>query len=583
MNGGTILHNAAPDGGGVIVGEVNEYKSDQNPVSTMVMNGGTIDSNISWRQAGGLFVNGNADVTINGGSIINNETGLIGAQPNPAGVGAGIVVHSGYRGQPDFNVDDINAWNLGKLTINDAIINGNHASAAGGGIYVNSNNVTINKAQITNNVADIHGGGIYISIAEFTLHLGNSLITENEATDGVTSGVPEAPLLPGSGGGIWFCPTGSAMVYITDGTAIFGNKALNHGDDILSEAKSADELTTLSNRMLGGGGAKWMHDRDGEQETTPVTVQNETGYIGLKNTATKAAEAVAAGMATVLIKGNKAPRGGGIGANGSVIFGSNVAGKAIKVNKEWDLGKTTTKPNKVTLNLVIDDATSPQNGEIVDTIELNADNNWTDQFADLPANVQYRVTEDKLEGFDSTNTELKDLGNGVFEVTFTNKAIEKPVNPDKPVVPDKPVTPPDKPVTPPDTPVTPVTPEQPVVPVQPNVVITPSEVVPVNETTEPGKIKQVVEGNDQADPKATRQIPEVTPQVTDQKVVTPVKLSETITPVTDQPASIQVEKQQAELPQTGDKQSITPIMLGFLLMLASLGGLVLSKKRHEFK
>ncbi len=56
---------------------------------------------------------------------------------------------------------------------------------AGGGIYVNSNNVAINKATITNNIADIHGGGIYVSIAEYALRLGNSLITENEAVDGV--------------------------------------------------------------------------------------------------------------------------------------------------------------------------------------------------------------------------------------------------------------------------------------------------------------------------------------------------------------------------------------------------------------
>lgn len=115
------------------------------------------------------------------------------------------------------------------------------------------------------------------------------------------------------------------MIYVTDGTAIFGNTAVNHGADILSEAKSGSEQVTLANRMLGGGGAKWFHDRDGEQETTPVTVQNNTGYIGLKNVTTDAAKAVAASLATVLIKGNKAPRGGGIGANGSVIFGANVA------------------------------------------------------------------------------------------------------------------------------------------------------------------------------------------------------------------------------------------------------------------
>lgn len=569
INGGHVDGNAGPDAGGIFVGDVNET-TNEYPASTMVMNGGTIDENISWTHSGGLFVDGAADVTINGGSISRNKTGLIGSQPNRTASGGGIAVNQGYAGQPGKTAEDYNQSNIAKLTINDAVIDGNHAAAAGGGIYVNSNNVTINKATITNNIADIHGGGIYVSIAEYTLRLGNSLITENEAVDGITSGTPGAELLPGSGGGIWFCPTGSAMIYVTDGTAIFGNTAVNHGADILSEAKSGSEQVTLANRMLGGGGAKWFHDRDGEQETTPVTVQNNTGYIGLKNVTTDAAKAVAASLATVLIKGNKAPRGGGIGANGSVIFGANVAGKAIKVNKLWELGSTAKKPESVKINLVLNDPNSQQNGGIVDTIELNEANNWTAEFADLPTNIQYQVTEDKLNGFTSTNSELKDLGNGVFEITFTNKAIEKPVDPVNPVDPINPVTPvtpdqpkvPDKPVTPPDQP---VIPQQPVTPVQPT------------ET-------QTV---DKVEPKALTQT-----KLVDNKVEAPIKLSEATQPVAKRDVSNTpkasgiseaTDLQQAQLPQTGDKQSVTPILLGLLLMIVSFGGMALGKKRHGLK
>lgn len=587
INGGHIDNNSGPDVGGVNVGDVNTPTYNKYAVSTMVMNGGSIDGNISWHHSGGIFVNGNADVTINGGSISKNQTGLVGRQPNPVASGGAIVVHQGYV-QQGKTAEEYNSINLAKLTINDAIIDGNHASAAGGGIYVNSNNVTINKATITNNVADIYGGGIYVSIAEYTLHLGNSLITANEATDGAMKVSGTTQLIAGSGGGIWFCPTGDAEIYVTDGTAIYGNQALNKGDDVMSEAKAKGEVTTLANRMLGGGGVQWYHDRDHQQETDPVTVDHETGFIALKNVSTETAKAIAAGLATVIITGNKSPRGGGIGSNGSVIFGNQLVGtKTVKVTKEWQIDGSITKPDKVVINIVLDDPKSPQNGGVVDSIELNADNNWQGAFEGLPTNIQYKVTENEIEGFKAAYGELKDLGNNVFELIVTNKAGKKETPPDNPGTPDQPGTS-DQPITPPGTPGTPgvptvpgmpqvvseppVTPTPPATPTTVNEPVDPKVPATNNKTDEPAKV--VNEKDDTVTPHQ---------QGTDTKVDAPVDLSEdhdtTATPKKAVAAKEQINKQAvATLPQTGDQDSLITVLLGILMLVVALGSIGLNKK-----
>lgn len=607
MNGGHVDDNIGLAGGGVIVGDMNGwYASYEFPnVATMVMNGGTVDGNISQDQAGGIYVFGNGDVTINGGSISGNQTGFLGTTPSPTASGAGIAVHVGYPGFDKKTAEEFGELNAAKLTINDAVIDGNHASAAGGGIYVNSNRVTINKAKITNNLADKHGGGIYVSIADFTLHLGNSLITKNEAIAGQDSYSNGTVLLAGSGGGIWFCPTGSAEIFVTDGTAIYDNKALTHGDEVLSEAKSIDQYTSLANRMLGGGGVKWYHDRDGQQETDSVTVQNVTEFIGLKNDATDAAKAIAAGLATVIITGNKAPRGGGIGANGSVIFGTKLDyDKTIKVNKEWQLTDSKVKqPDKVTLNLVLDYPTSPQNGQVVDSIELTAADNWTGAFEGLPTNIAYKVAETPVTGFTASNTDLKDLGNGIFEITFTNKAVDektpdKPVTPTDPVqpIPDKP-TPPVKPVDPTPTPTTPVvivdvpTTPIPVTPLTPRIdqPNTPTPGVRPENPVKPEGDKRTENPTTPTRDEEDAEIPTI-----DQKIDGPVTLSKA-----NQPAgknvrpgqTVKVAKiaepsnepskndPQQTLPQTGDQQATMSVLLGILLLLVTLGGAGFIKKR----
>ena len=100
---------------------------------------------------------------------------------------------------------DIETWKQffpAEFVMNGGTISGNKAfdgdeendGGCGGGIYIGSDSVVLNAGYITNNTAQRQGGGVYVGSVPYTLHMYNTLVTENTAT-----------IL---GGGLWFCPTG---------------------------------------------------------------------------------------------------------------------------------------------------------------------------------------------------------------------------------------------------------------------------------------------------------------------------------------------------------------------------------------
>ncbi|UUI04700.1 Cna B-type domain-containing protein [Oceanobacillus jeddahense] len=104
--------------------------------------------------------------------------------------------------------------------------------------------------------------------------------------------------------------------------------------------------------------------------------------------------------------------------NGNVLITNNRTSDTVEipVTKEWDDAENQdgVRPDSVTVN-VINDAS-----EIVGTIELNEENDWTHTFEGLPKNrngeeIGYRVTEDSVAEY-STELETGDDGN----VTVTN-------------------------------------------------------------------------------------------------------------------------------------------------------------------
>ena len=163
MYGGAITGNAAgsSSGGGVfLVGTTNHA----DPPS-FTMHGGTISNNTAGASdggGGGVYVGEKCSFTMDGGTITGNTA--------TAGNGGGIYIH----------------FNAGNVSISNATITGNKASATGntsyghgGGIY-SERGVTVENVTITGNNSTFEGGGIY---GKGAITLTDATVTGNNQYD----------------------------------------------------------------------------------------------------------------------------------------------------------------------------------------------------------------------------------------------------------------------------------------------------------------------------------------------------------------------------------------------------------------
>ena len=171
MYGGAITGNE--DYGGVfLVGTTNHI----DPPS-FTMHGGTISDNTAGASdggGGGVYVGEKCSFTMDGGTITGNTA--------TAGNGGGIYIH----------------FNAGNVSISNATITGNKASATGdtryghgGGIY-SERGVTVKNVTITGNNSTFAGGGIY---GKGAITLTDATVTDNSQYDvyydGRESNTPE--------------------------------------------------------------------------------------------------------------------------------------------------------------------------------------------------------------------------------------------------------------------------------------------------------------------------------------------------------------------------------------------------------
>ena len=168
MYGGEITGNKAGSGsGGVfLVGTTN-----QTDPPRFTMHGGTISDNTAGASdggGGGVYVGEKCSFTMDGGAITGN--------------GGGIYIH----------------FNAGTVSISNATITGNKASATGntsyghgGGIY-SERGVTVKNVTITGNNSTYEGGGIY---GKGAITLTDATVTDNSQYDvyydGRESNTPE--------------------------------------------------------------------------------------------------------------------------------------------------------------------------------------------------------------------------------------------------------------------------------------------------------------------------------------------------------------------------------------------------------
>ena len=377
MTGGTITGNTA-EYGGILVGTYSTNYTMQNNFSnaahyystgTLNLKGGTISNNIAAVLGGGIAVNGTGILTMDGGTISGNKA--------PFGGGIGVVDYLTSADGQRFGEARWRGFFPAAVTINDGLITGNEATmtavtsqitdpnaenGVGGGLYVASKEVYVNGGQFTNNTAGKQGGGIYVASVPYVLHMGKTLVTGNTATK--------------IGGGLWLCPTGSATTAVTNGASFFDNVAGTGadnndtsaaGDDVASINKQdpATQTLILSNNGLDNWLVHWYEDgkideaylgnSDGSPRypstVSPVvdrgTLDGITEKIALKAIVSDEGKAAARNVAEVIVTGNSAPRGGGIGSNGSVAFGTdpvNYDKVELTVSKKWE----DTNTNHVT-------------------------------------------------------------------------------------------------------------------------------------------------------------------------------------------------------------------------------------------
>lgn len=458
INGGKVTQNTG------WVGNINAFSwisdcpaADEDPTlrrSTVVFNDGEISEGYASFGGGGINIFGNADVTMNGGTIANNQAA------NGGGVNAmDLFVWGASKDWKEVAGDGFNctkaeygepnseAWTKarpGGFTMNGGSIIGNSASRTGGGVNVVSNGVNLNAGTIEANTAAHQGGGVYVATKAYTAYFKDTLITENntEYNDSVAVG-----------GGIWLCPTGSMLIHVTNGVAVFDNESPTNvtdhhwGDDIAHDALGGptSARVLIDSRMLGGGEPTFYKDGgynearfdadnpgkkqvfDGEERESDETSDYRTSLMnaGLKTVTDQNAKKNAESWAQLKIKKNQAPRGGGIGSNGGLEFGTPEKTE-VKVSKAWkdSEGNDLDEASKVAVKVQLVGSVGEEKFNIGQPAELNADNDWKYTFKDLPktktvdgeqVEVEYSVEELSVEGFTSTV-----LGDAKGGFTITN-------------------------------------------------------------------------------------------------------------------------------------------------------------------
>ena len=324
-----------------------------------------------------------SQLTMTGGLIDGNKVG---------GNGGGIFVQAGYK------VEDVcRAYISGGRITNNQVVGGTYLRYlhGGGGIYVNGSNET-------------HNGELYLT---------NFVVTNNTSQK--------------EGAGFSACPCSESNFYITDGGAFYGNFADGYSDDLYITANaysnpshSATPQYEIPRRMLGAVPYHWLTQHDLPLEESKYKNALTSG-LSLNLHTEARPNALTEQLTQVIISGNSAVlHGGGIGSNGTVIFGKPSTTE-ISVSKEWNDNNNADKkrPEAIEVELL---AEFEGESYIIDSVVLHAGNQWHYTFDNLPTEMKgqaakYTVREISVAGYTGTVT-----GDAVNGFVITNTPQEAP-------------------------------------------------------------------------------------------------------------------------------------------------------------
>jgi CSLREA domain-containing protein len=245
----TLQQNIAQNGGGVYVsvGSTVTVTNSGVTTNTASSSGGGI-----WN-AGALTINGgsyNANQAQNGGGIYNASDGSVTL--TNAGVSSNIASANGGG-----------VYNLGAVSISSAGVGPNNGANNGGGIW-NNGVLTITSAGVTTNTASANGGGIY-NASNGTATLTTAGVSDNQAPNGSGGGIYNDGTLNITssgvdtnqaifGGGI-YNGLGAATVNLA-ASQVNGNSATQQGGGIYNQSATALHITGTqvnSNTVTGSG------------------------------------------------------------------------------------------------------------------------------------------------------------------------------------------------------------------------------------------------------------------------------------------------------------------------------------------
>lgn len=281
INNGTLLNNFAAYGGGIS----NEFGG------TLTIKSTTFTDNRTDNAGGSIYISGNSNVTIDGGTFSQNTSGLgnisnkgtlnvsnstFSNNQTTIGLaqGGGLFNYEGGTANIAGSTFSGNlAQNIGggiynaqgsTLTVDSSIFSNNHAGIAGGLYNDPAATTSVNNSQLLNNVA-AQGGGI-INHGTFTL------------TGSTVSGNSVSGTGLNNGGGIY---NGSAGNISISNTTIISNSASLFGGGFYNEGTiSLTDSTLDANIGTGGAGGGAIYNQLGSVHASGTTFSNNIAPFG---------------------------------------------------------------------------------------------------------------------------------------------------------------------------------------------------------------------------------------------------------------------------------------------------------------
>ena len=344
----------------------------------------------------------NRAIEANGGTVILRNTILAGFQAL-SGNGGAVLMNGGTL--------EAEKCNFGYFTRED----NNYKEYSGQGNFAQS------------------GGAVYTSQAAVKMEKCN--LFYNSAID-----------MTGTTGQYWF---GGGALFADRGTVtlnenyFFSNTSKDYGGAIHLDAVQTAELTgnrirnshaynhRITEMAARGGDGGAIYSRISKTVTLKNNVITENSSMG--NGAglwvLGAADCVLTLEGNTIAKNEAGQRGGGIATNSPVVIGMEYADVAVEVTKKWT---EETHPDHVYVDLYRVGDTSGEKVKLDSHAELNAENNWSASFEDLPSkcvsngeveDCHYIVEEETLEGWKGSSSTEYDKENKTYHITLTNAPI----------------------------------------------------------------------------------------------------------------------------------------------------------------